>query len=91
MGVTLGDSLIGIAALHAIKAINPKLHLTVLRPHTCQAYVEDIYRLAGNVIDELNFMPQELALLGGYDAVIDAGNQLFRHDFACLEMHDFFL
>ncbi len=91
MGVTLGDSLIGISALHAIKAINPKLHLTVLRPHTCQAYVEEIYRLAGNVIDELHFMPHELASLEGYDALIDAGNQLFREDFATLEMHDFFL
>ncbi|WP_336707083.1 MULTISPECIES: glycosyltransferase family 9 protein [unclassified Cedecea] len=91
MGVTLGDSLIGIAALHAIKAINPKLHLTVLRPHTCQSYVEEIYRLAGNVIDELHFMPQELASLEGYDALIDAGNQLFREDFATQEMHDFFL
>ncbi|WP_175404233.1 glycosyltransferase family 9 protein [Cedecea neteri] len=74
-----------------IKAINPKLHLTVLRPHTCQAYVEEIYRLAGNVIDELHFMPQERASLAGYDALIDAGNQLFREDFATLEMHDFFL
>jgi ADP-heptose:LPS heptosyltransferase len=91
MGVTLGDSLIGIAALQAIKAINPKLHLTVLRPHTCQAYVEEIYRLAGNVIDELRYMPVELAALEGFDAVIDAGNQLFREDFATLEMHDFFL
>ncbi|WPU25448.1 hypothetical protein RI049_12190 [Cedecea neteri] len=91
MGVTLGDSLIGIAALQAIKVINPKLHLTVLRPHTCQGYVEEIYRLAGNVIDELHFMPQELASFQGYDALIDAGNQLFREDFATLEMHDFFL
>ncbi|AIR66606.1 glycosyltransferase family 9 protein [Cedecea neteri] len=91
MGVTLGDSLMGISALHAIKTINPKLHLTVLRPHTCQAYVEEIYRLAANVIDELHFMPQEMTSLAGYDALIDAGNQLFREDFATLEMHDFFL
>ncbi|NIF31816.1 glycosyltransferase family 9 protein [Enterobacter sp. Cy-643] len=91
MGVTLGDSLIGISALHAIKTINPNIHLTVLRPHTCPAWVEEIYQLAGNVIDELHFMPQELASLEGYDALIDAGNQLFRADFATQEMHDFFL
>lgn len=91
MGVTLGDSLIGIAALHAIKVINPGLHLTLLRPHTCQPWVEEIYQLAGKIIDELHYMPTELALLEGYDAVVDAGNQLFRDDFANLEMHDFFL
>ncbi|MRT55196.1 hypothetical protein GJV11_03590 [Enterobacteriaceae bacterium RIT693] len=91
MGVTLGDSIIGIAALHAIKAINPHIHLTVLRPGTCQPYVEDIYRLAGKIIDELHYLPAALSTFKGYDALIDAGNQLFRNDFATQEMHDFFL
>lgn len=92
MGVTLGDSIIGISALQAIKAINPEIHLTLLRPHTCPTYIEQIYPLAGGIVDDLRYLPVNLeSMLAQKDVLIDMGNQLFRDDFALMEMHDFFL
>ncbi|MBU4681009.1 hypothetical protein KC222_03160 [Cedecea davisae] len=92
MGVTLGDSIIGICALQAIKAINPEIHLTLLRPHTCPPYVDQIYPLAGGIVDDLSYLPENIqSLLAQNDVLIDMGNQLFRDDFASIEMHDFFL
>lgn len=92
MGVTLGDSIIGISALQAIKAINPEIHLTLLRPHTCPTYIEQIYQLADAVVDDLRYLPVNLqSMLAQKDVLIDMGNQLFRDDFGTMEMHDFFL
>lgn len=91
MGVTLGDSIIGIAALHAIKIINPDIFIRVVRPENCPAYVNDVYNLASNVIDEIHYMPFDIKNLNHSGVTIDMGNQLYRDDFNRMEMHDFFI
>ena len=40
MGVTLGDSIIGIGALDCIKKINKNNNINLIRPETCHSYVE---------------------------------------------------
>lgn len=90
MGVTLGDSIIGIAVLHVIKKINPKIHITVIRPASALPYVEEIYKLATPIIDNIVYMPLDISLLTKDALNIDVGNQLFWPDFHTVEMHDFF-
>ncbi|EPY7234110.1 glycosyltransferase family 9 protein [Klebsiella pneumoniae] len=91
MGVTLGDSIIGINALDCIKKINKNIQITLIRPATCHSYVEEIYSIASNLIDRLEYMPYDIKRLRRDAVNIDIGNQLYWHDFNNLEMHDFFL
>lgn len=92
MGVTLGDSVTGIETLYYLKQRHPDLCIRVMRPARCADFVEQLYQLAlrCGVIDELLYLPQPLTMLSPHDVTIDMGNQLFRDDFATLEMHDFF-
>lgn len=92
MGVTLGDSIIGIETLRHIKQQYPQLRLRVLRPSRCSGAVEQLYQLArrSGVIDELLCLPQPLPAVTPDEVYVDMGNQLFRGDFAVSEMHDFF-
>ncbi|VFS80699.1 Uncharacterised protein [Kluyvera cryocrescens] len=65
LGVTLGDSIVGISVLSAIKKKNPKIKIKLIRPETAPSYVEELYELASSVIDELHYMPfsySEIAL-----------------------------
>ncbi|MDV5817330.1 glycosyltransferase family 9 protein [Enterobacter hormaechei] len=89
LGVTLGDSIIGISALHAIKSINPDIHITLIRPEHCQDYVEQIYHMASGIIDKLLYLPFDIAKINHTDVNIDMGNQLYWEDFDSIEMHDF--
>ncbi|MCY2000401.1 hypothetical protein OW766_24345 [Klebsiella pneumoniae] len=91
MGVTLGDSIIGINALDCIKKINKNIHITLIRPATCHSYVEEVYSIARNLIDRLEYMPYDIRNLHRDAVNIDIGNQLYWQDFNNLEMHDFFL
>ncbi|WP_343285555.1 glycosyltransferase family 9 protein [Klebsiella pneumoniae] len=91
LGVTLGDSIIGISALHAIKSINPDIHITLIRPEHCQDYVEQIYHMASGIIDKLLYLPFDISKINHTDVNIDMGNQLYWEDFDSIEMHDFFL
>lgn len=91
MGVTLGDSIIGINALDCIKRINKNIHITLIRPATCHPYVEEIYSIANRFIDSLEYMPYKVNNLKSNAVNIDIGNQLYWDDFNTLEMHDFFL
>ncbi|APV28423.1 TPA: glycosyltransferase family 9 protein [Klebsiella pneumoniae] len=91
MGVTLGDSIIGISALHNIKKINPGIKIRVIRPENCPSYVNELYHLAKSVIDEIYYMPYDISHLKDSDVIIDMGNQVYWEDFNRLEMHDFFL
>lgn len=91
LGVTLGDSVVGISALHAIKNINPNIIITVIRPENCPNYVNEIYTLTNNLINEIHFMPFDLFKTTESDLIIDMGNQLYWEGFNKLEMHDFFL
>lgn len=91
LGVTLGDSVVGISALHVIKKINPNIVIRIIRPENCPDYVNEVYTLAKHIIDDISYMPFEIARATDADLVIDIGNQLYWKDFNTLEMHDFFL
>ncbi|HBH6890282.1 hypothetical protein QO199_25165 [Serratia bockelmannii] len=90
MGVTLGDSIVGISALHYIKNLNQKTSIRLIRPRNCHTYVEDIYKEAKNIISEIHYMPYSLKKISPNEINIDIGNQVFWRDFDELEMHDFF-
>ncbi|MGQ6629918.1 glycosyltransferase family 9 protein, partial [Serratia sp. IR-2025] len=91
LGVTLGDSVVGISALHVIKKINPNIVIKIIRPENCPDYVNEVYTLAKHIIDDISYMPFEITRATDADLVIDIGNQLYWKDFNTLEMHDFFL
>lgn len=91
LGVTLGDSVVGISALHVIKKINPNIVIRIIRPENCPDYVNEVYTLAKHIIDDISYMPFEITRATDADLVIDIGNQLYWKDFNTLEMHDFFL
>ncbi|SOD79950.1 ADP-heptose:LPS heptosyltransferase [Serratia sp. JKS296] len=91
LGVTLGDSIVGITALHAIKKINPEIIINVVRPEHCPDYVNEIYYMAGPIIDKIQYMPYDISMTTESDVVIDMGNQVYWSDFDCCEMHDFFI
>ena len=91
MGVTLGDSIVGISVLSAIKKKNPKIKIKLIRPETAPSYVEELYELASSVIDELHYMPFHIQKLPCTALNIDVGNQLYSPDFHIMEMHDYFI
>lgn len=91
MGVTLGDSIVGISVLSAIKKKNPKIKIKLIRPETAPSYVEELYELASSVIDELHYMPFHIQKLPYTALNIDVGNQLYSPDFHIMEMHDYFI
>ena len=80
MGVTLGDSIVGISVLSAIKKKNPKIKIKLIRPETAPSYVEELYELASSVIDELHYMPFHIQKLSCTALNIDVGNQLYSPD-----------
>lgn len=91
MGVTLGDSIIGLSALDAIRRLHPSLSVTIYRPAHAPDYVKQLYALAaprfGDVID----LPVPLGSIPATELAIDVGNHLFWPGFATLPMIDFFL
>ncbi|WDD95330.1 ADP-heptose--LPS heptosyltransferase [Burkholderia sp. FERM BP-3421] len=91
MGVALGDSIIGLTALDALRMLHPPLRIEICRPARAPAYVEALYRLDGGPLAEVRALPQPLAALGGPGVSVDLGNHLFWPDFATLPMIDFFL
>ncbi|MBJ2078328.1 glycosyltransferase family 9 protein [Serratia ureilytica] len=91
MGVTLGDSIIGISALEAIKKINDQIRIRVIRPKNCAKYVNDIYYEAKEIISKIEYMPFSLQDISPNDTNVDIGNQVYWKDFNELEMHDFFM
>jgi hypothetical protein len=91
MGVTLGDSIIGLTALHAIKRAHPQVRFVLYRPARAPRYVEDLYALADGFIADCRSLPWSLAQLPDDETRIDVGNHLFWPGFASLPMIDFFL
>lgn len=91
MGVTLGDSIIGISALHAMTKINPNIKITLIRPQSLPHYVNEVYALARSFVHKIANMPVNLRDISTCPLVIDMGNQLYRPSFSFMEMHDFFL
>jgi hypothetical protein len=91
MGVTLGDSVIGLTALIAIKARFPHLSFTIYRPAHAPAYVKRLYELAAPLLGSVVDLPVILDTLPYRELRIDLGNHLFWPKFASLPMIDFFL
>ncbi|MEX3968123.1 glycosyltransferase family 9 protein [Paraburkholderia sp. EG286B] len=91
MGVTLGDSIIGLTALSAIKKRNPEIRLTIYRPNRAPEYVKQLYQLAAPIFGALVDLPVHADSLPDADLRIDVGNHLFWPNFSTMPMIDFFL
>ncbi|WP_431224565.1 hypothetical protein ACQ86O_06450 [Serratia sp. L9] len=90
MGVTLGDSIIGLTAIEALRELNPSLRCVLYRPGRAPGYVDKLYHLAAGVIAEMRWLPQKAESIPEQELCIDVGNQLFWPAFATLPMIDFF-
>ncbi|WP_250490180.1 glycosyltransferase family 9 protein [Caballeronia sp. INML2] len=90
-GVTLGDSIIGLSALSAVKRLHPHLRFTIYRPARAPRHVQRLYALAAPRFADLIDLPVPLASLPADEPKIDIGNQLFWPRFASMPMIDFFL
>ena len=91
VGVTLGDSIIGLTALAAIRHAHLQTRFVVYRPELSPPYVEQIYALAAGELLETRPLPWPLATIPPGDTRIDLGNHLFWPGFMSLPMIDFFL
>jgi hypothetical protein len=91
MGVALGDSIIGLTAIEALREFNPDLHAIIYRPAKAPGYVDELYHLAAGIIAEIRWLPWRLANLTEPQPIIDLGNHLFWPAFANMPMIDFFL
>lgn len=92
MGVTLGDSIVGLTAIAAIKRQFPNICIRLYRPGRAPQYVEALYSLAaGVVVDECVRLPCALDRIPPGEPIVDVGNHLFWTRFAQEPMIDFFL
>jgi hypothetical protein len=91
MGVTLGDSIIGLTALAAIKRRYPTLLFSIYRPHSVPRYVRQLYQLAEPVFGKVIDLPVHIESLPAGELQLDVGNHLFWPNFASMPMIDFFL
>jgi hypothetical protein len=91
MGVTLGDSIIGLTAIAALKEVHPQVRFVVYRPALAPAYVEALYALASDRLIETRALPWPLADIPRDETRIDVGNHLFWRRFMSMPMIDFFL
>ncbi|WP_175923738.1 ADP-heptose--LPS heptosyltransferase [Burkholderia latens] len=91
MGVALGDSVIGLTALAALREMHPGLRFTLYRPARAPRYVEALYALAADVVAPSRALPYAADALPGRAQCIDVGNHLYWPAFARQPMIDFFL
>lgn len=90
MGVTLGDSIVGLSCLYTLKKIKPSLKITIIRPKETPSMVESVYKyFLGITHDSILSMPRKLDTIKA-DTIIDLGDQIFRNRFNEVEMHDYF-
>lgn len=91
MGVTLGDSVIGLTALSAIKKRHPGLQFALYRPNQTPVYVKQLYELAAPVFGKTLDLPVLIETLPDDELALDLGNHLFWPNFSSMPMIDFFL
>jgi hypothetical protein len=91
MGVTLGDSIIGLTALYAISAQFPQLRFTIYRPRHAPHYVRRLYELAAPLFGDIVDLPIKLDALPQHELRVDIGNHLFWPEFTTRPMIDFFI
>jgi hypothetical protein len=89
MGVTLGDSIIGLNALAWLKRCHPGLHVCVYRSPNTPGFVERLYRVATHVVDEVLYLPRSLESIP--EEAIDLSDFLHWPGFAVEPMVDFFM
>lgn len=92
MGVTMGDSIVGLNVCHYLKRTYPAMHIHLIRPETPLPAVDALYAraLRVGIIDTLTNLPLSLGSFQHTDINIDLGNQLYRDTFQTMEMHDYF-
>lgn len=73
MGVTLGDSIIGMCCIDIIKN-NPNIQINIIRPKSCDNYVNDIYHISQFLFNKILYMPYQLDKLNSNTVNIDIGN-----------------
>ncbi|SDC67763.1 glycosyltransferase family 9 protein [Paraburkholderia lycopersici] len=91
LGVTLGDSIIGLTALSALRKKHPTLFFTIYRPRLVPAYVRQVYELAAPIFGCVRDLPVRVEALPDGAFQVDVGNHLFWPNFSSMPMIDFFL
>lgn len=92
MGVVLGDSIVGLTALHALRRMHPSLELTVYRPASAPDYVEQLYAIAAfSAFTALRRLPWSVTDIADDELIVDIGNFAYWPSFATTPMIDFFL
>jgi ADP-heptose:LPS heptosyltransferase len=89
MGVTLGDSIIGMNALAWLKASHPALRIHLYRTPHAPRFVERLYELASHIIEPVTYLPTPLQALP--ENVVDLSDFLHWPSFSTAPMVDFFL
>ncbi|MCB6184569.1 hypothetical protein LIN78_13565 [Leeia sp. TBRC 13508] len=90
MGITLGDSIIGMSVLMWLLDTYPHLHITLWRSSFTPSYVEALYINRSNRL-HIKHLPCPANRISDFDASIDLSDFMFRPDFDNLAMIDFFL
>jgi len=89
MGITLGDSVIGMNALAWLKAQHPSLRIHLYRTRHAPSFVERLYELASHIVEAVTYLPMPLE--GMPDDSVDLSDFLYWPLFAAEPMVDFFL
>ena len=89
MGVTLGDSIIGMNALAWLKTQHPGLRIHLYRTPHAPPFVERLYQLARHIVEPVTYLPQPLRALP--EDVVDLSDFLYWPMFARQPMVDFFI
>jgi hypothetical protein len=89
MGVTLGDSIIGMNALAWLKARHPALRIQLHRTPHALPFVERLYQLASHIVEPVAYLPRPLHALP--EEVVDLSDFLYWSSFDSEPMVDFFI
>jgi hypothetical protein len=89
IGVTLGDSIIGMNVLAWLKSSNSALRIHLYRSRHAPAYVERLYQLASHIVEPVHYLPQPLESIP--PDVVDLSDFLYWPRFASEPMVDFFM
>jgi ADP-heptose:LPS heptosyltransferase len=89
MGVTLGDSIIGMNALAWLKGRHPSLRIHLYRTPHAPAFVERLYQLASHIVESVTYFPTPIETLP--EEVVDLSDFLSWPAFAREPMVDFFI
>ena len=90
MGVALGDSIIGLSALHWLLSRHSRLRLQLYRAGKAPDYVEQLYRLAAGWLGPVQYLPVSLDQMPANETVVDLGDIMHWPEFARMPMIDFF-